>query len=316
MKIINNTCIIGVDSGFGNMKTANTIFRTGFTPIDDEPLFGGDVLEYDGHRYLIGAEHKAMVDDKIVDDDYYLLTLVSIAKELSLSGITTADVHIAAGLPLTWVSRQKESFRAYMLRNKHVEFKLNHVAYHINIVGCYVFPQGYAAIVPLMNQPEVSAKFAGMTYLADVGNGTMNIMLLNNGKPSTKYCWTEKLGVNQCVLEVKKRMLDHYGIALNDDVIEQIIRTGKASIRREYLEFILPIVRTYVSGLFDALRSHGYDPRVMHLYVVGGGGCLIQHFGQYDSDEVTINTDLMATAKGYEYLAYGILMGWRKGLAE
>ncbi len=54
----------------------------------------------------------------------------------------------------------------------------------------------------------------------------------------------------------------------------------------------------------------------MHLYVVGGGGCLIQHFGQYDPDEVTINTDLMATAKGYEYLAYGILMGWRKGLAE
>ena len=42
----------------------------------------------------------------------------------------------------------------------------------------------------------------------------------------------------------------------------------------------------------------------MQLYVVGGGGCLIRNFGKYDPASVTINGDLHANAKGYEYLAY------------
>ena len=42
----------------------------------------------------------------------------------------------------------------------------------------------------------------------------------------------------------------------------------------------------------------------MRLYVVGGGGCLLRNFGQYDRARVTILDDICATAKGYEYLAY------------
>ena len=42
----------------------------------------------------------------------------------------------------------------------------------------------------------------------------------------------------------------------------------------------------------------------MRLYVVGGGGCLIRNFGEYDKDRVAINSDICATAKGYEYIAY------------
>ena len=41
----------------------------------------------------------------------------------------------------------------------------------------------------------------------------------------------------------------------------------------------------------------------MQLYVAGGGGCLIRNFGSYDKKRVTINNDICATAKGYEYLA-------------
>lgn len=39
MKTINNIKIIGVDAGYGNMKTANFCFRTGLTAYDTEPLF-------------------------------------------------------------------------------------------------------------------------------------------------------------------------------------------------------------------------------------------------------------------------------------
>lgn len=37
--------------------------------------------------------------------------------------------------------------------------------------------------------------FAGVTLLADIGNGTMNLMYLNHGRPMESKAWTEKLGV-------------------------------------------------------------------------------------------------------------------------
>ena len=54
---------------------------------------------------------------------------------------------------------------------------------------------------------------------------------------------------------------------------------------------------------FRLLREHGYDPELMRLYVVGGGGCILRHFGEFDRDRVTIINDICATAKGYELLA-------------
>ena len=42
-------------------------------------------------------------------------------------------------------------------------------------------------------------------------------------------------------------------------------------------------------------------------YIVGGGGCLVRNFGQYDETRVTILDDICATAKGYEYLAHASL---------
>lgn len=43
MKTTHNTKIIGIDPGYGNMKTANCCFPTGITAYDHEPLFTADM---------------------------------------------------------------------------------------------------------------------------------------------------------------------------------------------------------------------------------------------------------------------------------
>ena len=55
-----------------------------------------------------------------------------------------------------------------------------------------------------------------------------------------------------------------------------------------------------VDIFFHKLREREYNPELMRLYVVGGGGCMIQNFGEYDKSRVTIVRDICATAKGYE----------------
>lgn len=45
----------------------------------------------------------------------------------------------------------------------------------------------------------------------------------------------------------------------------------------------------------------------MRLFVIGGGGMLVKNFGQYDASRVTIVSDICVNAKGFEYLAQGLL---------
>ena len=149
--------------------------------------------------------------------------------------------------------------------------------------------------------------------VADIGNGTMNLLYLRNGRPDESRCWTEKQGVGQCVGMVNKSMMDKYGIQMDEAIVEQVLRAGASDMQEEYLNCVLQAARWYVTSIFDTLRAHGYDPRIMRLWIVGGGGCLVRNFGTYDASRVTILDDLCATAKGYEYLAYGQML--RKGRA-
>ena len=58
----------------------------------------------------------------------------------------------------------------------------------------------------------------------------------------------------------------------------------------------------YTGEIFDKLSEYEYDPEMVKLHIIGGGGCLIQNFGTYDPNSVEIITDICATAKGYESL--------------
>ena len=301
MRDFNGIKIIAVDHGYGNVKTANTVTPTGLVAYDTEPIFSGSILEYDGKSYRVGEGHKAFVADKATDDDNYILTLMAIAKELNIAGIRAADVHLAAGLPMTWIRRQREAFRAYLLRNERVTFCFNGKEYCVRFVGCSLFPQGYPAIVNRLGE------FKGTNLLADIGNGTMNVLYLANRKPVESKCWTEKLGVDQCVTAARNAVLDNLGVKIEDSIVEQVLRTGTAEIAKPYLDCITDAARQYAKTIFDALRRYEYNPDLMRLYVVGGGGCVLRHFGAFDRERVTIIEDICATAKGYEYLAYTAL---------
>ena len=58
MRELRNTKIIAVDHGYGNMKTANTVTPTGIKAYETEPIFTGNILEYNGIYYQIGEGHK------------------------------------------------------------------------------------------------------------------------------------------------------------------------------------------------------------------------------------------------------------------
>ena len=294
MKKMNKTYLIGIDHGYGNMKTANCCFPTGVVKSDTEPTFVSDLLVWNGKYYSIGVGHKEFKADKFNDEDYCVLTLAAIARALWRERVTEADVYIAAGLPLTWVSEQKTDFKNYLLQNSEVVFTFREVEYRINIVGAEVYPQGFAAIVN--NLPS----FTGVTMLCDIGNGTMNLLRIVNKKPDAQRMFTEKYGTHQCALLIREEMMKVHHASLDDAIITEILKKGTADIDGAYLETVVKTAKQYTTGIFRRLREHEYDPKLMKLYVVGGGGCLIRNFADYDESRVTVNDDICATAKGYE----------------
>ena len=297
-KLHKNTIVIGIDHGFGNIKTANHCFPMCVKAYDTEPLFSRNALLFENTYYLIGEGHKAYQPNKVLDDDYYIATLAAIAEELSDANLTTAKVLIAAGLPLTWTSVQRKEFSAYLIRNKDVTFFYRKRMYEIHIIGARIYPQGYAAIA------ASAPKMKGVNLICDIGNGTMNTLYIVNGKPQNEHMATERFGTHQCMLAVRERYeKETKGRRLHDSVIEEIFRTGAAELPEEDLEIVADTIREYVDGIFDRLHDHGYDEKSMQLIVTGGGGCLVKHFGRFDKNRVFFVDDICAAAKGYEFLA-------------
>lgn len=292
-----NPIVIGVDHGYGNIKTAHSCFKTGVTAYDTEPTFKGNLLTYNGRFYQIGEEHKEFVSEKMRDDDYYILTLAAIARELDFRKTNRAAVHLAAGLPLTWVGEQKEAFKAYLLRNSTADYIYRGHEYHVEFAGADVFPQGFAAVAGQLRD------FTGVNMLCDIGNGTMNVMYINDCRPLEQKCFTEKFGTHQCMLAASERVTRLFGTVIDESTIERVLRYGSADVGEKYLNAIREAAVEYVQGIFRKLREREYHPDLMRLVVVGGGSCLVKNFGQYDEKRVAILTDICATAKGYEMLA-------------
>ena len=301
MKDYKGIKIIGVDHGFGNIKTANCCFQTGVVKNDEEPPITIDVLVWEGKYYSIGAGHKEFIADKFLDDDYYVLTLAAIARELRQEKLTEAKVCLAAGLPLTWMTSQKQKFKDYLVRNKVEEFVFRGTLYRVEIVDAQLFPQGIAAVASNIGD------FTGVNMLCDIGNGTMNLVRIINKKPDINSMYTEKYGTLQCSLAIRENVMRTHHVTIDEYIITEIMRKGTANIDKSYLETIISTAKEYTAGIFRRLREREYDPKTMKLYIVGGGGCLIKNFADIDTTNIVINKDICATAKGYEFMAEQIL---------
>ena len=147
--------------------------------------------------------------------------------------------------------------------------------------------------------------------LCDIGNGTMNIMYIVNGRPDIDKCYTEKYGTYQCTLAAREMLLRKLNKTVDESIIESVLRHGTADVAESVLSVIRDTARHYVGEIMRRLREHGYDPELMRLYIMGGGSCLVKNFGEYNSERVTINGDVCATAKGYELMAVHSLAGKR-----
>ncbi len=109
--------------------------------------------------------------------------------------------------------------------------------------------------------------------------------------------------MNQCVKAASNAMMNKLGVTVDKTIIQNMIRFGKVDIDSRYAEVLRQAIAEYTDCIFSLLRKYEYDPKMMRLYITGGGGKLIENFGKYEHNRVTIIGDICASAKGYEEFA-------------
>ena len=218
---MNDVIVIGVDHGYAAMKTVHFSFPTGLVEYEHEPYTQKDVLECGGRYYVVGSGRQPLQRDKTQTEDYYLLTLAAIAKELEHRGAEhTASIHLAAGLPLTSFGRDKKSFRSYLYRDgSAIPFRYEGQDYTITIQEVSLFPQGYAAVLTqteLLDEPSV--------IVADIGGWTVDLMRLDNRIPNAASCRSLELGMIRCVDEISEQVRRLFGLSMTTAQIESALR--------------------------------------------------------------------------------------------
>ena len=292
---------IGVDHGYAAMKTAHCSFPSGLAEYEHEPYTQKNVLCYDGKYYVVGSGRQPLQQDKTVDENYYLLTLAAIAKEIAYRNApTTTPVILAAGLPLTSFGREKKAFRTYLLReSKTVSFSYEGISYETSVQDVKLFPQGYAAILQhsdLLNEPSV--------ILADIGGWTVDIMRLDNRIPNAASCRSLELGMIRCLDEIAEQVRRSLNLSLTSAQIENVLRGSPDSMDDRVKAIIQREAGIYAKRILSAIAEAGLDCRAMPVVFLGGGaGLMKRYLPQGSVLRPVILDDDKLNAQAYERLA-------------
>lgn len=304
---------IGIDHGYYAIKTRHFSFPAGIAVYSHEPYTLQNTLEYGGKFYVCGTGRQPILRNKTENDNYYLLTLAAIAREIKQRGENTeCSVTLAAGLPLAGFGREKKFFREYLLRSSQpVCFKFEGVPYKITIEDVKLFPQGYSAIAIhpelIQNEPSV--------LLMDIGGWTVDLMRLDNGVPNASTCRSLELGMIRCIDETKEQVLRDVGLSVTDAQVERVLAGKPCSMDEKARSIIRRQGRLYTERLLSAVMESGFDLKAIPVVMLGGGASVVK--GNVSPQDglcrVFALTDDRVNAEGFERILGQFSGGLGKG---
>lgn len=295
--------IIGVDHGYRNMKTAHTIFKTAIEELSTKPDDLENVLEFNNHYYTISGEEVSSLDnkDKSNSKEFYLLTLVALAKELDFRKKTNVKAILCAGLPIAWYDSQKETFKKNLETTKNLVFSFSGKQYKISLDGVKIYKQGICAyLTNIKNNPSLDD-----FLLIDVGGGTFDIIPFEEGKPLHNQSKMLDNSMIYLYTVIKNYISTKFMTKITDKEITKIINEGEKKTSDPIVLEIHKILKSYCKKQLNEARQLQFNIDRGTLYFCGGGAMVFKNYSGL-KENVYFNTDIHANAKGYEIMEYAL----------
>ncbi len=301
IKLSNGMYIIGFDNGYQFGKTANQIFDNGvYTMGKVEPSIQEHSLKYDRKYYKVGEGRAAITEDKISDENARLLTMIAIAKELSLEGVQKADVILAVGLPFSDYGREKKRLIEYYNQKPMLKYEFEGIRYDVDIRQVFVFPQCYSAISPRLGNMKEDY------LIVDIGSKTTDIVYLKRGLPVESKSVTIEKAMVKWMRQIQGSLQVQYGKNIPESEILKVILRQNSFLPRVQANHVRDMIREQIHGLELELEEREYNLDYTNIIYVGGGAAAVKNFSEHRPN-IAYDCDIHANAKGYEFLAYQIV---------
>jgi plasmid segregation protein ParM len=295
--------IIGIDHGYGAVKTANCIFTTGITEYDKEPYTTENLIKFEDKYYVCGSGRQTLIRDKTLNDSYYILTLCALAKELKYRNVgNKANVTIAAGLPLTSFGRDKDKFMKYLKRNimQPVKFEFEQETYKVFVDDVIMLPQGCSAVYDNMGE----LKDEPSVIVCDIGSWTVDTFRMDNGTPNADTCRSLELGIIRMMDKVLEEVRSNTGLSITAAQAERVMKNLPCSIDEKAKVIIENQGKAYIDILLRTLMESGFDISAVPTIYLGGGASLVEkNIDQSKYAKMVYIKDIRANAIAYEKIA-------------
>lgn len=293
----NEAVKIALDHGWSSIKGEHIFMETSVVPVEYTPLTNNGLLEYKGRKYIIGQGRLGKQASKTENENYFLLTLVGIAKELQYQGKAQAEhVELYAGVPLTLFGTERKEFRDYLWHKEHISFAFEGVHYSFFIEKVKIYAQCYAAIANRMGDMD-------RLRCVDLGSWTLDVLSVRDRIPMDKDAYTYELGLITTIERIKKDALPALHCEIPEDDIIDVIRGKQSNVNADFIPFIEKGLQQYVDDVEAKLREIKVDLAHENIVYVGGGACVMKRFGRTKGRNIQYVTDVKANAIGYRYLA-------------
>lgn len=301
--------IISIDIGNKNIKGKNHVFVSGIESYDTKPPFVEECLFYKGKYYVISDKRIPYTREKYKDERFFILTLVSICKELQrrANKSPAVDVELLLGLPPAHYGTQHQKLKEYFLNcGREIDLEFNDEPIRIRIINVEVYVQGHAA---LMTRPKLLEEYDKI-ILHDIGGFTWDYIIFRE-KGQVVQNGTMEKGIIPFYNRLSDYILSEYNLHFDERDIDNLITKESVIdlIQQKQFEKIKELANItaiqFLKEGFLAFSEKGIDLN-MHANVFCGGA--VQIFKNYILELQQQNIigkaefidDINANAVGYE----------------
>lgn len=301
IKLDNGKYIIGFDNGYQFGKTANFMFDNGVFPLGKvEPSIKEHSLKFERKYYKVAEGRAAITEDKVSDENARLLTMVAIAQELSAVGVTKAEVILAVGLPFSDYGREKKGLIQYYEQKPVLKYEFEGLKYDITISKVFVFPQCYSAIAQRLSNMKKDY------LIVDIGSKTTDVIYIRNGLPVESKSITIERAMVKWIRQIQGSLQIQYGKNIPENEILKVILKQSSSLPKSYINHIRSGIAEQIEALILELEEREFDLTYTNVIYVGGGAVAVKNFTGH-KDNIAYDCDILANARGYEFLAEQML---------
>lgn len=307
--------VMSIDTGNKMMKTNHFIFHSGIKRKEQKILPGEEGIFFKGINYLESNQRISYLEDKTIDDRYYILTLLGVAKELEKEGIETGihegeiiPIQLLVGLPPGDYGKQIRKFREYFWRQgKTVYFSYKGKPYRIRYESVKVYMQGYSAYILVANQLHLQEQ--PKVLLIDIGGFTVDYLLVRYGVVDRTRIDSLPEGIIMLYKRIMVGIRQRFNLYLEEIDIDNILFKRKTPYSELVIRRTFEIAAEYMSDLLGSFLEFGIDFRTTVTVFVGGGTVLLKDiidevWKRYHSTYYVLD-DPKANVKGFikQYMA-------------